>query len=244
MVAYILYTTVVIIIQLFIIPLPLDWVLMIILPNLLVGGILGWFLLKKLSMVFLVSFGAYSYFLLFQLSDVLTRWLYDLSWQDLFTSIFSINLNSSTTVLWMSAMALFQFLIVWFTLLPFMHRLRIHRIASLRLDDFTRFLFLFLLLFYGMFIALLPSLTWYVFAPLLFLSVYQILLKLIFPWRATTWILIISIVIFPFIFFTVSPSIQASYHSHIWVYIPLLLSSDSIHKVVHLIHKNSAKLKA
>jgi hypothetical protein len=88
MVAYILYTTVAIIMQLFIIPLPLDWVLIIILPNLLVGGILGWFLLKKLSMVFLVSFGAYSYFLLFQLSDVLTRWLYDLSWQDLFTSIF------------------------------------------------------------------------------------------------------------------------------------------------------------
>jgi hypothetical protein len=243
-VAYWFYASVAIIIQLLIIPLPLDWVLIIILPNVIAGGFLGWLLLKKMSFVFLVSFATYGYFLLFLLSDTLTRWLYDLSWQQLFVSIFSINLNASMMVLWLSAIALFQFLLVWFALVPFLQRFRIQHTTSLRLDDPTRVLFLSLLVTYLIFIILSPSLASYVFAPLLLLTVYQIVLKIIVPWRVTTWFYVLSIVVFPVVFFALSPLLQAIYHLHIWVYIPLLISSDSIQKVVHLIHKNSAKLKA
>ena len=243
-VAYWLYAIVASMIQLVIIPLPLDWVLMIIVPNLLVGGFLGWLLVKRVSFVLLVSIGSYGYFLLFLFAEILTRWLYDLSWQQLFASIASIDLDVSTTVLWLSAMALFQFLLSWFVLTPFLQRFRIEHMASLRLDNATRALFLFLLMVYVILIGGSPTHASYVFAPLLLLSVYQIVLKVIFPWRLITWIYVVSIVILPIIFIAVSTLLETIYHLHIWVYIPLLMSSDSIRKVVHLIYKNSAKLKA
>lgn len=181
--SYLLYAISIVLIQLLILPLPLDWFVLTIIPNVLFGGVMGWMIQKHFPFLMIFSLGSLTYFALFQGMDLAMIFFYDLSWSRFFTSIFSLTVPSNLLSYWFYAMAFFQLIVVWMIILPVLKRLKIVLNTALKPTQDVSFLILILSL-YGFLMAWVnPSLVLWIIGPLLLYSTYQSLMLILFSTR-------------------------------------------------------------